>query len=292
MKRLRRSMLFLPGSSQKMIEKATKAEADSIIIDLEDGVSIGQKINARQQATDAIKTLDFGDRERTIRINSLDTPFGQDDLFAVVQGAPDALVIPKVNGPENVLEINRLLMQAEEQTRLPSQGIKLILLMETPNAIVNAYDIAGCCSRISALIFGAADYSRETRGKITRNRLELLYPLNRLLLAARMAGIDAIDSPHFAIDDIEGLIEQARMASAMGYDGKAVIHPKQIEPVNQVFTPSLEEIAHAKKVIAAFEKAEEEGVGVIALEGQMIENVHVAIAQRTMRIAQKAGLIS
>lgn len=292
MEKLRRSMLFLPGSSQKMIEKAAKSDADSIIIDLEDGVAPSQKINARQQATAALRTLDFGDKERTIRINPLDTAFGWDDLFTVVKGAPDALVIPKVNGPEDVLEVDRLLTQAEERAQLPSQGIKLILLMETPRAIVRANDIAGCCPRTRALIFGAADYTRETRGKITQERLELLYPLNQLLLAARMAGVDAIDSPHFAIDDIDGLIQQAQRAAAMGYDGKGVIHPKQIEPVNRVFTPSPEEISNAKKIIEAFEKAEQERVGVIALEGQMIENVHVAIAQRTLWIAQKAGLIS
>jgi len=291
MERLRRSVLFLPGSSQKMIEKAARSEADTIIIDLEDGVSTSQKINARQQATTALKSLDFGDRERTIRINPLDTPFGRDDLSMVVQGAPDALVIPKVNSPEEVAEVDRLLTQAEKEAQLPVGKVKLILLMETPAAIIRANAIAGCCPRISALIFGAADYSREIRGKITPQRLELLYPLNQLLLAARMAGIDAIDSPHFAIDDIDGLIQQAQMAAAMGYDGKGVIHPKQIEPVNRVFTPSLEEIAQAKKILEAFEKAEREGVGVIALEGQMIENVHVAIARRTLRIAQKAGLL-
>lgn len=274
-----------------MIEKAARSEADSIIMDLEDGVSPGQKVNARQQATAALKTLDFGDRERTVRINPLDTPLGRDDLFMVVQGAPDALVIPKVNRPEDVLEVDKLLTKAEERTQLPLGKTKLILLMETPAAIVRANDIAGCCGRISALIFGAADYTRETRGRITPQRLELLYPLSQLLLAARMAGIDAIDSPHFAIDDIDGLIQQAQMAAAMGYDGKAAIHPKQIEPVNRIFTPSLEEVAQAKKIIEAFEKAAQEGVGVIAIEGQMIENVHVAIARRTLRIAQKAALI-
>jgi citrate lyase subunit beta/citryl-CoA lyase len=292
MGKLRRSMLFLPGSSQKMIEKAAKSEADSIIIDLEDGVSPNQKINARHLATEALKSLDFGHRERTIRINPLDSPFGRDDLFLVIQGVPDAIVIPKVNCPEDVLKVDRLLTQAEEQARLPLQGIDLILLMETPAAIVNAVKIAGCCPRIKALIFGAADYSRETRGRITRERLELLYPLNQLLLAARIANIDVIDSPHFAIDDIEGLTQQAERAAALGYDGKAVIHPKQIEPVNRVFTPSLEEVAQAKKIIEAFEKAKQEGIGVIALEGQMIENVHVAIAQRTLWVAKKAGLIS
>jgi citrate lyase subunit beta/citryl-CoA lyase len=275
-----------------MIEKAAKSEADSVIIDLEDGVAPSQKISAREQATTALRNLDFGDRERTVRINPLDTPFGRDDLFTVVQGSPDAVVIPKVNAPEDVVEVDRLLTQAEERIQLPSGNVKLILLMETPAAIARAMDIAACCPRISALIFGAADYSRETRGKITPQRLELLYPLNQLLLAARIAGIDAIDSPHFVIDDIDGLIQQAQMAGAMGYDGKGAIHPKQREPVNRLFTPSAEEIEYAKRIIEAFKKAEEEGVGVIALEGQMIENVHVAMARRTIRIAQKAGLIS
>jgi len=275
-----------------MIVKAAQSQADSVIIDLEDGVSPDQKINARQQATEALKNLDFGPRERTVRINPLSTPLGRDDLFMVVQGVPDALVIPKVNSPDDVLEVDRLLTQAEEQTRLPLQSIGLLLLMETPAAIVNAVEIASCCPRIKALIFGAADYSREMRGRITRERKELIYPLTQLLLAARMAGIDAIDAPHFAIDDLEGLVEQAEMVAAMGYDGKAVIHPKQIEPVNRVFTPSPEEIAQAKRIIEAFNKAQEQGIGVIALDGQMIENVHVAMAQRTLWIAQKAGLIS
>lgn len=289
--RLRRTMLFLPGSNRKMIEKAATLEADGIIIDLEDAVAPTQKAAARELAAAALREVDFGRRERTVRINPLATEYGRSDLLTVAAAKPDAVVIPKVSHPADVLEVDELLHQVENKMGLPSGGISLILLMETPSAVVRAVEIATCTPRISGLLFGAADYSLEIRGRLTPDRQELLVPLTQILLAARVAGVDAIDSPHFDLDDHSGLVCQTQAVARLGYDGKAVIHPKQISPVNQVFTPTPEEVVYARRVIEALEKAQQEGQGLLSLDGKLIENPHLHMAQRTLKIAERAGVL-
>lgn len=289
MERLRRSMLFLPGSNRKMIEKAATSEADSVIIDLEDAVAPSQKATARELVVKALQEINFGERERTVRINPLQTAYGREDLLAVMAARPDALVVPKASGPADVLEVDERMGQAEREAGIPGGSTPLILLIETPAAVVRAVEIATCTPRLSALIFGAADYTLEVHGRLTSDRRHLLYPLTQILLAARVAGIDAIDSPHFDLDDEEGLARETELVARLGYDGKAAIHPKQLPSIHGLFTPTPEEVAYARRVIGALEEAQREGRGLISLDGKLIENPHLLMAQRTLRIAEKAG---
>jgi len=283
-------MLFVPGGNERFLTKGVGLAVDALILDLEDSVTPDNKPSAREAVAEALREADFGDRERVARINSLMTEYGQSDIAVVAQGRPDAILVPKVNGPEDVVAYDALVGEAETRESLPAGSIGLMAMIETPQGIVNIESIALASPRMKALVFGAADYTRETRGKISPGRIELYYPMTRILLAARVAGIDAIDTPYFDIKDAEGLERHAQQARDLGYDGKTIIHPSQIDIVNRIFTPSREEVAYARRVIEAFEEAKGEGRGVTQLDGQMIENVHVDMAQRVLRIAQKAGL--
>jgi len=290
MERLRRTMLFIPGGNEKMLTKALGLDVDSLIIDLEDSVTLEKKAFAREAVAEALITLDFGGKEKVVRINSLSTEYGRPDMEVVVKGKPDTLLFPKVSRSEDVIGYDKMLTEIEKKENLIPGRIGLMALIETALGVVNIDAIALASPRMNGLLFGAADYTRETRGRITKDRLELYYPMIRLLLAARVAGITAIDTPYFDVKDSEGLERHAQQAKDLGYDGKAVIHPSQVEVVNRIFTPTEGEIGYAKRVLEAFEKAKAEGRGATQLDGQLIENVHVAMAQHILTIAERAGL--
>lgn len=290
MERLRRTMLFVPGRNERLLLKGLGLDVDSLILDLEDSVTLDDKASAREAVAEILRSADFKGREKVVRINSILTEYGRSDIPVVIKGRPDTLLLPKINRPEDILDCDALLTEAEKREDLSPGSIGLMALIETPWGIVNVDAIAFASLRMNGLLFGAADYTRETRGKITPDRFELYYPMIRILLAARVAGIDAIDTPCFNIKDQEGLERHARQAKDMGYDGKAIIHPSQVEVVNRVFTPTVEEGTYAKRVIEAFEKAKAEGRGATELDGQLIENIHVAMAQCILRIAERAGI--
>jgi citrate lyase subunit beta/citryl-CoA lyase len=237
---------------------------------------------------EALRVSDFGKKEKIVRINSILTEYGRLDIQTVIRGRPDTLLLPKVNRAQDILDHDAILTQVEKKAGLPEQSVGLIAMIESSLGIVNIDAIASASPRMKGLLFGAGDYTRETRGRITPERFELLYPMTRILLAARVAGIDAIDTPYFDIKNMDGLERHARQARDMGYDGKAVIHPAQLEVVHRVFTPTEQEVEQARRVIEAFEKARTEGKGVIQLDGQVIENVHVDMANRVLAIAEKA----
>jgi citrate lyase subunit beta/citryl-CoA lyase len=289
MERLRRSMLFVPGSNEKMISKSLASDADCLILDLEDSVAPQVKKEAREFVRDFIKKTDFGEKEIVVRINSPKTEYGMDDLRAMIQAQPHTLVIPKTESGDEMKELDNLMVEMEKENHLSSGVVKLMPLIETPLAIINIDEIAMSTPRLTGLLFGAGDFTRETRGQITRERLELYYPLMKIVIAARAAKIDAIDTPYFDVKDPDGCEMNARQAKIMGYDGKAAIHPTQVEVINRVFTPTLAEVERAKKVIEVYAKAEAEGKGATQLDGQLIEHVHATIARRILRIAEKVG---
>lgn len=290
MERLRRTMLFVPGGNEKMLRKGLNLDVDSVIIDLEDSVAIEKKAFAREAVTESLIALDFGGKEKVVRINSLSTEYGRSDMEVVVKGKPDTLLLPKVDRADDIPRYDKILAEIEKRENLSPNRIGLMALIETPLGVINIDAIALASPRMNGLLFGAADYTRETRGKISKDRLELYYPMIRLLLAARVARITAIDTPYFDVKDSEGLQRHAQQAKDMGYDGKAVIHPSQVEVVNRIFTPTEADIQYARRVVEAFEKAKTEGKGASQLDGQLIENVHVAMAQHILEIAEKAGL--
>ena len=289
MERLRRSMLFVPGSNEKMATKSLGIDADSLIIDLEDSVAPHAKKDAREFVREFIKETDFGEKEVAVRINSLKTEYGNDDLNEMIQAQPHTLVIPKVEKGKELKELDILMTQIEKQQNFPIEGVKLMALIETPLGIINVDEIAMSTSRLTGLLFGAGDFTRETRGQITKERWELYYPLIKIIVAARAVNIDAVDSPYFDVKDPEGCEVNARQAKILGYDGKSAIHPSQVEVINKVFTPTPEEIERAKKVIELYQKAEAEGKGATQLNGQLIEHVHVTISKRILKIAERAG---
>jgi citrate lyase subunit beta/citryl-CoA lyase len=283
-------MLFVPGGNERLLTKGVGLEVDSLILDLEDSVTPDNKVSAREAVAEALMRTDFGGKEKVVRVNSLTTEYGKHDVAAVTKGRPNTLLLPKVNRPDDVLSYEALVKEVEKREGLSPGSIEFVALIETPLGIVNIDAIASASTRMNGLLFGAADYTRETRGKITPGRIELHYPMIRILLAARVAGIDAIDTPYFDIKDSEGLVRHTQQAKDMGYDGKAIIHPSQVEAVNRIFTPTMDEVNYARKVVETFEKAKGEGKGATQLDGQLIENVHAEMAQRTLKIAEKAGL--
>ena len=288
--RLRRTLLFTPGGNEKVLGKGLGLEVDGLILDLEDSVSPDKKDSARKAVTEALKTADFGRKEKVVRINALSSEYGADDLTAVLRGGPDTLLVPKVDRAEDILAYDRQISEIEAREGFPPGKIGLMALIESAWGIVNIESIALASPRLTGLLFGAADFTRDTHGQITADRQELVYPMMRILLAARIAGIDALDTPYFDIKDPAGLERHSLQAKAMGYDGKALIHPGQVDTVSQIFTPSAEELLLARRIIDTFEKAQQEGKGAAQLDGKLVENVHVAMAERLLNIARQAGI--
>lgn len=285
MERIRRSMLFIPGGNEKFLNNGLALNVDALILDLEDAVALSKKEEARKAVNYALQTMDFGHKEKVVRVNPLSTEWGRADIEEVIQGKPDLLLFPKVEKPDDILGYEQAVAEAEGKAGLPPGQTGFLALIESPLAIINIDLIAGASPRLKGFIFGAADFTRETRGVITADRIELYYPLMRILLAARAYGLDAIDSPYFDIKDLSGLERHTRQAKNLGYDGKALIHPSQVEIINRVFTPTEEEVNQAQKVIEAFQTAKKEGKGAIQLDGKLIEIGHVFIAERVLKIA-------
>jgi citrate lyase beta subunit len=278
----RRSLLFVPGTTPERIAKAALSAADGLILDLEDAVAASEKARAREWVVAALRRVDFGGRERVVRINAFATPEGRADLAAVVPVGPDAVLIPKVERPDELEQLDHEVAALEREAGLAEGATRFHLLLETVAGVMNADALAGGSMRNAALVFGAADFTRETRGRLVPGRASEVYALSRLLLAARAAGLDAIDTPYFELRDRSGLEAHARFAADLGFDGKAVIHPEQIEVVNLVFTPSAEAVAEARRVLALYGDAAARGVGAVTVGGRFIDAAHVMVAHQTL----------
>ncbi|HSE96267.1 MAG TPA: CoA ester lyase [Methylomirabilota bacterium] len=287
--RLRRSLLFVPATAPERIAKAAASPADAVVLDLEDAVVSAQKAKAREWVVAALRRVDFGGRERVVRVNPLDTAFGADDLAAVVPLAPDALLLPKVRTLGDLVRVDRAVGRLEQDASLPLGGIRFHLLVETVAGVLGVETLAAGSTRNAALLFGAGDLGLETRARPVAGRLGELHALSQMLLAARAAGLDAVDAPYLTLRDPEGLETHARFAVDLGFDGKAVIHPAQLEVVNRLFAPSREDVVEAERVLAAYQAAEGGGKGVFALDGRMIDAVHMMVARQTLARARQAG---
>jgi citrate lyase subunit beta/citryl-CoA lyase len=277
--RPRRSVLYMPAANERALEKAKGLPADAIIFDLEDAVAPDAKAVARDQAAAAVGSGEYGHRELTIRCNGLDTPWGADDLAAAAAAGPAAVVIPKVSGPDALGEI---------ASRLEAAGApdhtRIWAMVETPVAIFRAREIAGF-DRVSVLVMGTNDLAKELRAQLVPGRAPLLPHLATALLAAREAGTAILDGVYNDVRDPEGFEAEARQGFELGFDGKTLVHPSQVEPTNRIWAPSDDEVEHARRVIEAFEAAEAEGKGVVTVDGRMIENLHVENARRTLAVA-------
>ena len=283
--RPRRSVLYMPGSNARAIEKARTLAADAVILDLEDSVAPDAKTAARHQVTDAVSAGGFGAREVIVRINGLDTQWWLDDLNAIGKAKPDAVLVPKVSSPNHLEDVAERLVDISAD-----QKIRVWAMMETPLAMLNARDIAAAASdvetRLAAFVMGTNDLAKETRAKIAPGRAAMLPWLMNCVAAARAFGLDILDGVYNDLADAEGFSRECAQGRDMGFDGKTLIHPNQISPCNAAFSPSAEDVAHAKKIIAAFELPENRDKGVVQLDGRMIERLHADMARRTVAIAQ------
>ncbi len=280
-------MLYVPGDRETMIAKASQRGADSLILNLEDAVAPAHKELARAAVVCALGKNDFGCAEVVVRINAPDTATGYRDLLAVAPAAPDALLLPKVNSTEPVRFVSWTLARLEELHGLPVGQIQLMCMIESAAGVMAAREIAACDARVTALIFGATDYSVEIGCVATVGHPGLFYAQSRIVLACRAAGIAAIDTPHMNIQDTEGLVRSAQIAAELGFDGKSAIHPAQIGPIHAAFTPTPEQVAWAERVLA-LAGGDEAHWGAAVLDGQLIEAPHLARARRILAIHSKA----
>jgi len=280
--RPRRSVLYMPGSNARAIEKAKSLAADAVIIDLEDSVAPDAKPAARKQAADAVAAGGFGSREIVVRINGLDTPWWIDDLRAIGAAKPHAILVPKVSNPDQLEDVSERLIDEHAD-----YSIRLWAMMETPLAVLHAETIAAAAKddRLVAFVMGTNDLAKDTRTRITPGRLGMLPWLMTCVAAARAHGVEIIDGVYNDLGNAEGFARECAEARDLGFDGKTLIHPSQIDPCNAAFSPSAEEVAQARKIIAAFDLPENHGKGVIQLDGRMVERLHADMARRTVAIA-------
>ena len=283
--RPRRSILYMPGSNARALEKARTLSADGVIFDLEDSVAPDAKEAARAQVAAAVKAGGFGPREVFIRVNGVDTPWQADDLAAAAHAAPDAILVPKVSNAETLELIGRRLfdMGTDHKTRVWA-------MIETPLAIFNILSIAAEAkdseSRLSGFVMGTNDLAKDTRARLVPGRAPMLGWLSTCIAAARIYGIDILDGVYNDIGNADGFEMECRQGVELGFDGKTLIHPNQIAPCNTAFSPSPEEVAQARKMIAAFDLPENKTKGVVSIDGRMVERLHAEMARRTVAIAE------
>jgi citrate lyase subunit beta/citryl-CoA lyase len=283
--RPRRSVLYMPAANERALEKAKDIPCDAIIFDLEDAVAPDAKAVARKQAVAAATSGAYGRRELTIRCNGLSTPWGADDLAAAAAARPAAVVIPKVDSIAYLDDI---------AARLDSAGgtdTSIWAMVETPTAILDARSIAAH-ERVSVLVMGTNDLAKELRAPLIGGRSNLASYLAGAVLAAREAGKVILDGVYNDVRDAEGFAAECRQGVEMGFDGKTLVHPSQVEPANRAWSPSDAEIEYASRVIEAYTAAEAEGRGVATVDGRMIEHLHVANARRTLAVADAIAALS
>jgi citrate lyase subunit beta/citryl-CoA lyase len=283
--RPRRSVLYMPGSNARAIEKARTLPVDGVILDLEDAVAPEAKEAARRRVAEAVKAGGFGAREVFVRVNGIDTPWHADDMYAAAQAAPDAILVPKVSAVEQLDRIGQRLldMKVDLKTRIWA-------MIETPEAIFNINALAAKAhdseTRLAGFVMGTNDLAKETRARIVPGRAPMLSWLARCLLAAHAHRIDILDGVYNDIGNAEGFAAECAQARDMGFDGKTLIHPNQIDPCNAAFSPSPDEVAQARKTIAAFDLPENRDKGVVQIDGRMVERMHAEMARRTVAIAE------
>jgi citrate lyase subunit beta / citryl-CoA lyase len=281
--RPRRSVLYMPASNERALEKAKSIPCDALILDLEDAVAPDAKPAARDAACAAALSGDYGYREVTIRVNATGTEWHRDDLAAACAAGPDAVVVPKVNSAEAVLE----LVEAMASQGAPERT-KLWAMVETPVAMLHADEIASASARLTVLVMGTNDLAKELYAEHVPGRQPLLAGLGMALLAARAAGVAILDGVFNDVGDTDGFLAECRQGREMGFDGKTLIHPAQVEGANAVFAPSEEAVAEARAIVAAWEDGA--GSGVVTYRGRMIEHLHVDIARRTLATHEAIGL--
>ncbi|MHC2466786.1 HpcH/HpaI aldolase/citrate lyase family protein [Bradyrhizobium embrapense] len=282
MTRPRRSLLFMPGSNARALEKARTLAADGIILDLEDSVAPDAKAVAREQIAKAVAAKGFGKREVLIRINALDSPWWVDDIGMAGKAQPDGILVPKISTVEDLKAV-------ADRLRGADVSIRVWAMIETARAVLDADKLAAASKdseiRLAGFVFGPNDIARETRIRMKPGRAAMIPMITHCILATRAHGLEILDGPYGDISNIDGFAEECAQGRDLGFDGKTLIHPSHIDACNAIFTPLEAEVAEARKIIAAFEQPENAARGAIQLDGRMVERLHAEMAKRTIAIA-------
>lgn len=281
--RPRRSLLYMPGSNPRALEKARSLPADGLILDMEDSVAPDAKQTARDQIGAALAQGGYGHREIMVRINALTTEWGKSDIAAICgfENAPHAVLIPKIDTAKDVVAA----VTAFEEAGCPD-SVDMWIMAETPACILNIAEIAAAHPRLKGMVLGTSDLSKDTRVRHTPDRLGFITALNLCVYAARANGLDVIDGVQLDLEDEDLLLLSCEQGRDLGFDGKSLIHPKQIAAANRVFAPDEKEVAGAREIIAGFEAAQAEGKGVVVINGRLVENLHVEEAKRQLALAE------
>lgn len=283
--RPRRSVLYVPGDNERALQKTQALPADAIIIDLEDSVAPANKEQARKQATEVIRQGGFGSREVVLRVNPIETPWGMADLHAAIAAEPHAILIPKVSHAGDIVGTSKVVKAAHA-----AQHIRLWAMIETPMGIINAREIAACApdpdNRLSVFVLGTNDLLKESRARSSNNRFAVVPWLAMTLVAARAYGLDVVDGVYNDFKDDAGFRAECEHGRTLGMDGKTLIHPSQVGPCNDIFSPSDEEVSWSRKIMSAFKLPENVKKGVITVDGRMVERLHLVMAERTVSIAE------
>lgn len=290
MKRLRRTMLFMPGNNPGMLQSAPILGADSVILDLEDAVSLTEKDSARRLVSEAIKFIDYSAVELVVRVNPLDTEYGPKDIDTIARVKPDALMIPKAT-EEQLEAIDKMLSKIESEEKFEDNHIKLIPIVETAYGLENVYSIIKASKRVVGVLLGAEDLTSDFGIKRTKEGEEIFYARNRVSTACRASRVDAIDTPFTDTNDYEGLRKDTFKAKSLGFTGKSSINPRQIDTIHSVFEPTEAEIKHAVRVLEARDEAKAKGLGVFSLDGKMVDAPVINRAVTTVELAKLLGLI-
>ena len=280
--RPRRSVLYMPGSNTRALEKARGLAADGLILDLEDAVAPDAKAMARANVATALRAGGYGRRELVVRVNGLASPWGYDDIAAAATMKADAVLLPKVESADAVRQAATLLATAGAP-----ESLALWCMMETPLGMLHAEEIARSSPRVACLVLGTSDLAKDLHARHTRERLPMLTALGLCLLAARAFRLAVLDGVHLDLADDEGFAASCRQGRELGFDGKTLIHPKQIEAANAAFAPDAAEVEWSRRIIAAHEEAARAGKGIVLVDGKLVENLHVEDARRTVALAEQ-----
>lgn len=286
MSRLRRSMMFVPGNNPGMIRDAHIYGSDCIMFDLEDSVSINEKDAARFLVYKALTSLKYGKKELVVRINDLSSGLGVTDLEAMVRAQPDVIRLPKTETAQDVTDCETEIARIEREIGLPEGKTKMMAAIESAKGVLNAYDIARSSSRLIGIALGAEDYVTDLRTTRSPEGIELLFARSMIVNAARAAGIAALDTVYSDVNNEEGFIAEATLIKKLGFDGKSIINPRQIEPLHRVFTPTEKDIIKAKAIMEAIAEAELRGSGVASLNGKMIDK---PVVERARYMIERAS---
>jgi len=291
MKKLRRTMLFMPGNNPGMLQNAGILGADSIILDLEDAVSLTEKDSARILVRDAIINIDYKDVEVVVRVNPMDTEFGVIDVDVIARVKPDTLLIPKADA-QQIIFVDNMLNKIEKEEGFEKGSIKIIALIETAIGLQTIYDVIRASSRVVGVLLGGEDLTSDMGIKRTKEGEEIFYARNKVAIACRALKVDSIDTPFTDTNDYEGLIKDTAKAKSLGLTGKSSINPRQIDIINSVYAPTQAEINYALRILDAMEEAEKEGKGVFSLDGKMIDAPVINRATTTVELGKILGLIT